>query len=142
MSLPEERLDSIPPGEAMTCVLALAQRGCGQVAPNPLVGAVITDGDEVVGSGYHARFGERHAEVIALEEAGKRARGGTLYVNLEPCNHTGKTAPCSDAIINAGISRVVVAVRDPNPAATGGIEKLREAGVVVDVGEGETKARP
>ena len=127
--------------DAMGSAIELARRGWGQTAPNPMVGAVVMNGKDRVGSGYHAKFGDRHAEVVALEAAGGRARGGTLYVNLEPCNHNGKTPPCTDAIIAAGISRVVVAIRDPNPEASGGIEKLRAAGITVDVGQGEAEAR-
>lgn len=121
--------------------LALAERGWGQTAPNPMVGAVVFNGDEQVGAGYHARYGERHAEVMALEKAGTRARGGTLYATLEPCNHHGKTPPCTDAIIAAGISRVVAAVRDPNAASTGGKERLEAAGIAVDIGLREMEAR-
>ena len=117
----------------------LAPKGWGQTSPNPLVGALVVKGGEVLGEGYHARFGEAHAEVVALQHAGDEARGATLYVNLEPCNHHGKTPPCTDAIIAAGIARLVIAVRDPNPAAAGGAEKLRAAGVTMDFGirEGE-----
>lgn len=125
----------------MAHAISLAQLGWGQVAPNPLVGAVILNGPDVVGSGYHARFGDRHAEVVALEEAGSRARGGTLYVNIEPCNHFGKTPPCTKAIIDAGIARVVAGSRDPNPVASGGAERLRAAGIVVDFDVCETEAR-
>ena len=114
--------------------LAMAQLGWGQVSPNPLVGAVIVRDGAVVGEGAHRRFGERHAEVEALEAAGSRARGATLYVTLEPCTHHGKTPPCVEAIIRAGLSRVVVAVRDPNPQAGGGVERLQTAGIRVDVG--------
>ncbi|HZK77617.1 MAG TPA: bifunctional diaminohydroxyphosphoribosylaminopyrimidine deaminase/5-amino-6-(5-phosphoribosylamino)uracil reductase RibD, partial [Gemmatimonadaceae bacterium] len=125
----------------MAHVIGLAQHGWGQVAPNPLVGALVVNGAEIVGSGYHARFGESHAEIVALEEAGVRARGATLYVNLEPCNHSGKTPPCAEAIINAGIARVVAANRDPNPVASGGAERLRAGGIVVDFGVCDTEAR-
>ena len=119
----------------------LAPKGWGQTSPNPLVGAMVMDDDETLGAGYHARFGDPHAEIVALEKAGERAKGATLYVNLEPCNHHGKTAPCSDAIIAAGIARVVVAVRDPHPEASGGAEKLRSAGIRVDFGVCEDEAR-
>ncbi len=125
----------------MQLAIDLAQLGWGQVAPNPLVGAVVLQGDEAVGNGYHARFGGPHAEAVALEQAGEKARGGTLYVTLEPCSHTGKTPPCTDAIIAAGIKRVVIAVRDPNPEAAGGIGELEAAGITVEVGEGEAQAR-
>src|SRR4051812_45561713 len=125
----------------MTRALANAKHGWGQTAPNPMVGAVVVSGDEVVADGWHARFGEAHAEVIALRTAGDRARGATLYVTLEPCTHYGKTPPCVDAIISAGVGRVVVATRDPNPRAGGGVEALRAAGIAVDVGVEEFPAR-
>jgi diaminohydroxyphosphoribosylaminopyrimidine deaminase/5-amino-6-(5-phosphoribosylamino)uracil reductase len=118
----------------MDRALELAALGWGQVAPNPLVGAVIYNGDEKVGEGHHARFGAPHAEAEAIKAAGVRARGATIYVNLEPCNHEGRNPPCVDAIITAGISRVVAAVRDPNPLAAAGADRLRAAGVQVDFG--------
>lgn len=107
----------------------------GDPSPNPHVGCVIVRHGEVVGTGFHASAGERHAEIVALEQAGERARGATLYITLEPCNHQGKTPPCSDAIISAGIARVVAGCADPNPHVTGGtVEKLRAAGVEVVTG--------
>jgi len=116
----------------------LAERGRGTTYPNPLVGAVVVRGGEVVGEGWHARRGEPHAEVNALHAAGDRARGATLYVSLEPCTHHAATPPCVDAILAAEIGRVVVGVRDPNPNVSGGgVERLREAGVDVEVVEGE-----
>jgi diaminohydroxyphosphoribosylaminopyrimidine deaminase/5-amino-6-(5-phosphoribosylamino)uracil reductase len=118
----------------MRRALALALNGWGQTAPNPMVGAVVVAGGTVVGEGYHARFGDAHAEVVALTAARGRTRGATLYVTLEPCNHHGKTPPCVDAILDAGIARVVVAVRDASLAAAGGAERLRRAGIQVDVG--------
>jgi diaminohydroxyphosphoribosylaminopyrimidine deaminase / 5-amino-6-(5-phosphoribosylamino)uracil reductase len=118
----------------MSLALELAQLGWGQVSPNPLVGAVLVRDSAVVGEGAHRRFGGPHAEVEALEAAGERARHATLYVSLEPCTHHGKTPPCVDAVIAAGVSRVVIAVEDPNPDARGGAEKLRAAGIRVDVG--------
>lgn len=121
-------------GAHMRHALALAERGWGQTAPNPMVGAVVVKDDVVVGEGYHARYGADHAEVEALNAARDNARGATLYVTLEPCNHQGQTPPCSDAIIAAGVERVVVAIPDPNPVASGGIEKLRRAGIEVVVG--------
>ncbi|HEX6574008.1 MAG TPA: bifunctional diaminohydroxyphosphoribosylaminopyrimidine deaminase/5-amino-6-(5-phosphoribosylamino)uracil reductase RibD [Gemmatimonadaceae bacterium] len=121
--------------------LALASRGWGQVSPNPLVGAVIYRDGEKISEGFHARFGEAHAEAAALASAGGRARGATLYVTLEPCAHHGKTPPCTDSIIASGIRRVVAAVSDPNPVAAGGFEKLRAAGISVDVGAREAEAR-
>jgi diaminohydroxyphosphoribosylaminopyrimidine deaminase / 5-amino-6-(5-phosphoribosylamino)uracil reductase len=118
----------------MRRALALAPRGWGRVAPNPLVGAVVVQGDEVVGEGWHGEFGGPHAEVQALRAAGERARGATLVVTLEPCTHHGKTPPCTDAIRAAGIRRVVAAVRDPDPDARGGVEVLQAAGIDVAVG--------
>ena len=97
---------------AMQRALDLARRGWGRVAPNPLVGAVVLSGDAVVGEGYHAEYGGPHAEVVALQVAGERARGATLVVNLEPCAHHGKTPPCTDAIVKAGVTRVVVIPRN------------------------------
>lgn len=122
----------------MRRALELAGRGEGRVEPNPMVGAVITaaGGDgRIVGEGWHDRFGGPHAEPVALVAAGPQARGGTLYVTLEPCCHHGKTPPCTDAIIAAGIGRVVAAVEDPFPAVGGGgIAALRQAGIVVETG--------
>ena len=118
----------------MAAALEAARRGWGQTAPNPMVGAVVVQGGRSAGVGWHARYGDAHAEVMALEAAGDAARGATMYVTLEPCTHHGKTPPCADAIIRAGVGRVVVAVRDPNPEAAGGIERLRAAGIQVDVG--------
>ena len=124
---------------AMERALDLARRGWGRVAPNPLVGAVVLRGDTIVGEGYHAEYGGPHAEVVALEAAGARggargARGATLVVNLEPCAHHGKTPPCTDAIVAAGVTRVVAAIRDPDPQAQGGAGVLRGKGVVVSLG--------
>jgi diaminohydroxyphosphoribosylaminopyrimidine deaminase / 5-amino-6-(5-phosphoribosylamino)uracil reductase len=112
--------------------LDLARRGYGKVNPNPMVGSVIVKDDRVVGEGFHSIYGGEHAEIAALREAGDRASGATLYVNLEPCNHFGKTPPCIDAIKRAGIARVVYAVHDPNPMVTGhGRSALLEAGIDV-----------
>ncbi|MGI5400330.1 bifunctional diaminohydroxyphosphoribosylaminopyrimidine deaminase/5-amino-6-(5-phosphoribosylamino)uracil reductase RibD [Streptomyces sp. CA-135486] len=121
--------------DAMRRAIRLAARGLGSTSPNPVVGCVILDasGDQV-GAGYHQRAGGPHAEVHALREAGERAGGGTAYVTLEPCNHTGRTGPCAQALIEAGISRVVYAVADPNPQATGGGDTLRAAAVQVESG--------
>ncbi|MEB3358188.1 MAG: bifunctional diaminohydroxyphosphoribosylaminopyrimidine deaminase/5-amino-6-(5-phosphoribosylamino)uracil reductase RibD [Synechococcales bacterium] len=115
--------------------LELAQRALGQTAPNPMVGAVIVKHGHVVGEGFHPGAGHPHAEVFALRAAGEQARGATIYVNLEPCSHYGRTPPCADALIAAGVAKVVVGMVDPNPQVAGrGIEKLRQAGVEVLVG--------
>ncbi|MYT36883.1 bifunctional diaminohydroxyphosphoribosylaminopyrimidine deaminase/5-amino-6-(5-phosphoribosylamino)uracil reductase RibD [Streptomyces sp. SID8356] len=120
---------------AMGRAIALAARGLGSTSPNPVVGCVITDASgAVAGEGFHQRAGGPHAEVHALRAAGGRARGGTAYVTLEPCNHTGRTGPCAQALQAAGISRVVYAVGDPNPQATGGADTLRAAGIQVEQG--------
>jgi diaminohydroxyphosphoribosylaminopyrimidine deaminase/5-amino-6-(5-phosphoribosylamino)uracil reductase len=124
----------------MRRALALAERGWGNTAPNPMVGAVVVAGDNTVGEGFHARFGERHAEIFALQQAGERARGATMYVSLEPCNHQGKTPPCTDAIVAAGIANVVAAARDPSAIARGGIERLRGDGVGVRTGVERARA--
>jgi diaminohydroxyphosphoribosylaminopyrimidine deaminase / 5-amino-6-(5-phosphoribosylamino)uracil reductase len=118
----------------MRRAIALAERGAGQVAPNPKVGAVVVKDGVIVGEGWHQRYGEAHAEVHALAAAGENARGATVYISLEPCNHHGKTGPCSDALIAAGVARVVCALRDPNPTAAGGLEKLVAAGIQVEQG--------
>lgn len=121
--------------EAMRRAVALAARGLGTTSPNPVVGCVLLDtAGEIVGEGFHAYAGGPHAEIVALAQAGERARGGTAVVTLEPCNHTGRTGPCAGALITAGITRVVVAVEDPTPAAAGGVATLRSAGVDVQVG--------
>ncbi|MFG3348991.1 bifunctional diaminohydroxyphosphoribosylaminopyrimidine deaminase/5-amino-6-(5-phosphoribosylamino)uracil reductase RibD [Streptomyces sp. NPDC048018] len=126
---------------AMRRAVALAARGLGSTSPNPVVGCVITDASgHQVGEGYHQRAGGPHAEVHALREAGVLARGGTAYVTLEPCNHTGRTGPCAQALVEAGITRVVYAVGDPNPQATGGAATLRAAGVEVEQGLLEDEA--
>jgi diaminohydroxyphosphoribosylaminopyrimidine deaminase/5-amino-6-(5-phosphoribosylamino)uracil reductase len=125
----------------MRRALALAAEGWGQTAPNPMVGAVVVRDGEIVGEGYHARYGEAHAEPRALAAAGDRARGATLYVTLEPCTHHGHTPPCVDAIVAAGIARVVVAIRDPNPVAAGGVDGLQAAGIEVVLGVFEHDAR-
>ncbi len=119
----------------MAHALRLAERGLYTTQPNPRVGCVIAQVDAVVGEGWHQRAGEPHAEVFALREAGERARGATAYVTLEPCAHHGRTPPCADALIAAGVARVVIAAEDPFPQVAGrGIEKLRAAGITVDVG--------
>jgi len=122
--------------------LTLAERGRGWVEPNPLVGAVVVRDGQLVGEGWHQRYGEAHAEIHALAAAGEAACGATLYVTLEPCCHHGKTPPCTDAIIRAGICRVVAAMPDPFPAVAGkGAELLRQAGVTVEFGVGEAEAQ-
>jgi diaminohydroxyphosphoribosylaminopyrimidine deaminase / 5-amino-6-(5-phosphoribosylamino)uracil reductase len=113
--------------------LELAERGRGTTHPNPIVGAVVVRGGDVVGEGWHERKGEPHAEVIALDAAGERARGATLFVTMEPCAHHGSTPPCTEAVLAAGVGRVVAASLDPNPEATGGLEVLRAAGVDVEL---------
>jgi diaminohydroxyphosphoribosylaminopyrimidine deaminase/5-amino-6-(5-phosphoribosylamino)uracil reductase len=115
--------------------LQLAQNGAGKVNPNPMVGCVIVRNGEIVGTGFHKKFGGPHAEIFALNRAGTKAGSAILYVNLEPCAHFGKTPPCTDAIIKAGISQVVIASKDPNPLVRGkGIQQLRNAGIRVKVG--------
>jgi diaminohydroxyphosphoribosylaminopyrimidine deaminase/5-amino-6-(5-phosphoribosylamino)uracil reductase len=126
----------------MDRALALARRGEALASPNPMVGAVLVRNGRVVGEGFHIYDRLKHAEIVALESAGRRARGATLYVNLEPCAHHGRTGPCTDAIIAAGVRRVVAAMPDPNPKVSGrGFEQLCDAGIQVDVGfrEGEAK---
>jgi diaminohydroxyphosphoribosylaminopyrimidine deaminase/5-amino-6-(5-phosphoribosylamino)uracil reductase len=126
----------------MQRALELAVRGQGSVEPNPMVGAVIAQGDQSVGEGWPTRFGAPHAEIDALRAAGDKAHGGTLYVTLEPCCHHGKTPPCTEAILAAGIRRVVAAMQDPFPKVSGGgISQLRTAGVQVEVGLLEQQAR-
>lgn len=119
----------------MELALSLAENGLGLAPPNPLVGAVIVAGGEIVGEGWHEGPGTPHAEVVALGQAGERAHGATLYTTLEPCSHQGRTPPCAPAVARAGVSRAVVATRDPNPVVDGnGVRMLRDAGVVVDEG--------
>jgi diaminohydroxyphosphoribosylaminopyrimidine deaminase / 5-amino-6-(5-phosphoribosylamino)uracil reductase len=127
----------------MRKALELARAGVGLVSPNPAVGAVIVNASgREVGTGTHTYAGVKHAEVLALEQAGSQARGATLYLNLEPCSHHGRTGPCADAVISAGISRVVCSMEDPNPKVAGrGFAKLRAAGIQVDVGMFETEAK-
>jgi diaminohydroxyphosphoribosylaminopyrimidine deaminase/5-amino-6-(5-phosphoribosylamino)uracil reductase len=120
-----------PHARHMRNALELAERGWGRVHPNPMVGAVVVREGEVVGEGAHREFGGAHAEVDALLAAGAAARGATLYVTLEPCSHYGKTPPCTEAIIRAGVAKVVYGADDPNPAARGGAELLRQAGINV-----------
>jgi diaminohydroxyphosphoribosylaminopyrimidine deaminase / 5-amino-6-(5-phosphoribosylamino)uracil reductase len=123
--------------------LELAREGVALTSPNPCVGAVIVDHQgEIVGSGTHTYEGLKHAELLALAQAGKRAQGGTLYINLEPCSHAGRTPPCTNALISAGIGRVVASIKDPNPLVSGeGFEKLRAAGIAVICGMLEQEAK-
>lgn len=126
----------------MQLALRLAENGRGLTRPNPLVGAVIVKNGRVVGRGYHRRAGGPHAEVIALKEAGKAARGSSLFVNLEPCCHTGRTGPCTDRIIEAGVKRVIFSTRDPDPRVSGkGARSLRRAGIEVESGLMKKQAR-
>ncbi len=126
----------------MRAALRLARRGLGRTSPNPPVGAVVVRDGEIVGKGYHRRPGAAHGEVAALRDAGKRARGATLYVTLEPCNHQGRTPPCTEAIANTGIARVVIGVADPNPhVGGGGTQRLRRLGIEVAIGVEEERCR-
>ncbi|HEY4660560.1 MAG TPA: bifunctional diaminohydroxyphosphoribosylaminopyrimidine deaminase/5-amino-6-(5-phosphoribosylamino)uracil reductase RibD [Terriglobales bacterium] len=124
--------------------IELAQKSFGMASPNPNVGAVLVDASgEILGEGFHTYDGKKHAEVLALEQAGEKARGATLYINLEPCCHHGRTGPCADALVAAGIKRVVACTADPNPAVSGrGFARLRQAGVQVASGLLEEEARP
>ncbi len=119
----------------MRRALDLARRGAGLASPNPAVGAVLIRRGRVIGEGFHAYEAHKHAEILALAQAGKKAVGSTLYVNLEPCSHTGRTGPCAEALIASGVRRVVAAMRDPNPSVAGrGFRKLRAAGIKVEIG--------
>jgi diaminohydroxyphosphoribosylaminopyrimidine deaminase/5-amino-6-(5-phosphoribosylamino)uracil reductase len=114
----------------------------GNTSPNPLVGCVIVKKGKIIAEGYHEKFGGLHAEINALNKAGEKAKGAEMYVSLEPCNHYGKTPPCVDAIIKAGIKKVVVALQDPNPLVNGkGINELKKAGIKVESGLMEEKAK-
>ncbi|RPJ05034.1 MAG: bifunctional diaminohydroxyphosphoribosylaminopyrimidine deaminase/5-amino-6-(5-phosphoribosylamino)uracil reductase RibD, partial [Spirochaetaceae bacterium] len=126
----------------MRMCLHLAERGTGFTSPNPMVGAVVVREGQVLGRGYHRTAGTDHAEIVALKAAGEAAVGATLYVNLEPCSHQGRTPPCADAIIRSGIKRIVIAMADPNPLVAGeGIKKLEKAGLSVTLGIQEQRAR-
>ncbi len=125
----------------MRRALAVAEEGWGRVAPNPMVGALVVRDGEIVAEGFHAEWGGPHAEVVALERAGSRARGATLYVTLEPCAHVGKTGPCTVAIRDAGVARVVCAMADPHPRAGGGASWLRGEGIELTIGVCEREAR-
>ncbi len=127
--------------EHMAHALRLAERGLYTTTPNPRVGCVLVRDNVVIGEGWHERAGEAHAEVVALRAAGEAARGSTAYVSLEPCSHHGRTPPCADALIAAGVRRVIAAIADPNPRVAGsGLEKLRAAGIDVECGVLETEA--
>ena len=126
----------------MARALRLAEKGRYTTHPNPRVGCVIVKQDHVIGEGYHKRAGEPHAEINALQAVNESPAGATVYVTLEPCSHTGKTPPCADALIDAGVSRVVIAMQDPNPEVAGqGIKRLQDAGITVDAGLLEAQAR-
>src|SRR5262249_28391002 len=136
-AVPEER-DAL----WMDRALRQAERGIGRTSPNPVVGAVLVKEERVVSEGAHLRAGEPHAEAAALDAAGPAARGATCYVTLEPCAHFGRTPPCADALVRAGVVRVVAAVGDPHRAVDGrGLARLREAGVAVTLGVREREAR-
>ena len=126
----------------MDRALELAALGKCGASPNPMVGAVIVDSQgELAGEGYHAAYGGPHAEIVALADAGERARGGTIYVTLEPCAHHGKTPPCVEAVISAGLSRVVIALSEPTRVAGGGTDRLRAEGIEVHEGPGAERSR-
>ncbi|PWU30904.1 bifunctional diaminohydroxyphosphoribosylaminopyrimidine deaminase/5-amino-6-(5-phosphoribosylamino)uracil reductase RibD, partial [Pseudomonas sp. RW407] len=126
----------------MARALELARKGLYSTHPNPRVGCVIVKDGQVIGEGWHVRAGEPHAEVHALRQAGDAARGATAYVTLEPCSHFGRTPPCADALVKAGVARVVAAMQDPNPQVAGqGLRRLAEAGIEVACGVLEAEAR-
>ena len=128
--------------EMMQRCLQLAAKASGKTSPNPLVGSVVVRGKIVVGEGFHPEVGKPHAEVFALKEAGEKARGATIYISLEPCNHYGRTPPCTEALIAAGVSKVIVGMVDPDPRVSGGgIARLRDAGIEVVVGVEEEACR-
>src|SRR5687767_3669288 len=125
--------------EYLKQTLEEARRGLGQTSPNPAVGALLVRDGEVVGRGHHTWAIGKHAEITALEAAGERARGATLYINLEPCCHEGRTGPCTEALIAAGVTRVVAAMQDPNPlVAGGGFARLRQAGIAAELSRAVT----
>ncbi|HOH25851.1 MAG TPA: bifunctional diaminohydroxyphosphoribosylaminopyrimidine deaminase/5-amino-6-(5-phosphoribosylamino)uracil reductase RibD [Syntrophorhabdus sp.] len=128
--------------QCMHLALSLARKGMGMTSPNPMVGALLVRGNRIVGKGYHRKAGTPHAEIVALNEAKEEAKGATLYVNLEPCAHAGRTPPCVNSIIAAGVRRVVVAMLDPNPLVNGeGVNELKKAGIEVKVGLLEEEAK-
>ncbi|WP_110643821.1 bifunctional diaminohydroxyphosphoribosylaminopyrimidine deaminase/5-amino-6-(5-phosphoribosylamino)uracil reductase RibD [Salinicola sp. CPA57] len=134
--------ECLSPAACMHRAIRLAWRGQYTCDPNPRVGCVLVKEGQIVGEGFHARAGEAHAEIHALRKAGEAARGATVYVTLEPCSHTGRTGPCSQALIDAGVAKVVAAMEDPNPEVSGrGFAMLREAGIAVEVGLLEEQAR-
>lgn len=134
--------DNVEDTQHMQDVLRLARKGLGRTFPNPMVGAVIVKNHQVIGAGYHHQAGKPHAEILALDSVKNSARGATLYVNLEPCSHHGKTPPCVEAIIAAGIARVICCTLDPNPKVHGeGVARLREAGISVIVGPLSSEAK-
>jgi len=135
-------MNSVEDIKYMQRALNLAARAKGRTSPNPMVGAVIVKGDEIIGEGYHRKAGTAHAEVIALRAAGEDARGATLYVTLEPCSHYGRTPPCANAVIAAGIKRIVIACLDPNPLVSGrGLNILKQAGIDITTGVLQEEAR-
>jgi len=141
-TISETATSTFPDAVFMDRALELAARGVALASPNPMVGAILVRDGRVVSEGFHTYDGVRHAEILALEAAGESARGATLYINLEPCCHTGRTGPCTQALIAAGIARVVAAMPDPNPRVAGrGFEQLRVAGVEVSAGLREAEAR-
>ncbi|NBW53244.1 MAG: bifunctional diaminohydroxyphosphoribosylaminopyrimidine deaminase/5-amino-6-(5-phosphoribosylamino)uracil reductase RibD [Betaproteobacteria bacterium] len=135
-------MNSHSPQFFMSEALRLAEKALFTTSPNPRVGCVIVQNNEIVGRGYHAKAGESHAEVLALKEAGSKSEGSDVYVTLEPCSHTGRTPPCVDALIKAKVKKVFIAMQDPNPLVSGqGIQKLKEASIEVEVGVMETQAQ-
>lgn len=135
MRLNSKHSQSFRDQKFMKLALSLARKGSGRVSPNPLVGCVIVKNGKILSQGYHQKFGGAHAEVNALKKISGKARGATMYVTLEPCHHFGKTPPCVDAVIQSGVSRVVIAMQDPNPLTAGkSIKKLKRAGIAVTVG--------
>lgn len=136
------KIDKLLAEEYMQKAFILAKKGEGRTSPNPVVGAIVVKNGMVVGEGYHPQAGMPHAEIYALNAAGKKAQGATLYVTLEPCNHHGRTPPCTESIINAGITKVVISTPDLNPdVAGGGAQRLREAGVKIEMGVLEKEGR-